>query len=297
VVEINSIMKLLVNEYEQLTDDRLVTACRADGARVCPKVRVKDALPIDSSGVSNEQYTFAFKSHFDFVVADRESNVLFAVEFDGDSHGTAEAKRRDELKNGLCRRFRLPLLRVKAKYLERKYRQWDLLSYFVDTWFLKRAFEAAYEKGMIPPDEDFDPMSVVSNGSGTRWPYWLSLPSQCEIKRLHDAGKITHFCPSHVVGTDSKDNYHCLVYIKVSADSWALVRTGMRSQLFDVCTADVIEQIGVIELRESLDGILAGRVTPHRYSEVEALFQDFQRTYKLRSSGGIAEPPLRMAAR
>jgi hypothetical protein len=128
-------MKLLVNNYEKITHDKLAAACRAESARVCPKVRVKDALPIERSGVSGEHFRYALQSHFDFVVTDKDSNVLFAVEFDGPLHDSLDAERRDRIKNELYDRFSLPLLRVNANHLQRRFRQWDLLSYFVETWF------------------------------------------------------------------------------------------------------------------------------------------------------------------
>jgi hypothetical protein len=289
-------MKLLVNEYEEITHDRLVAACRIDGARVCPKVRMKDALPIEGSGVSDEQFSFSLRSHFDFLIADKEWNLLFAVEFDGSSHGSPDGQRRDALKNGLCERFGLPLLRVNANHLQKRFRQWDLLSYFVETWFLKRAFDDAQEKGMIPLEEDFDPMMLLSDGGSKRWPYWFAAPSQIEIQRLHKAGRIAHFAPSHLIGHDSTGNYRCLAYLKISANEWAVIRTGMRAQLFDVCTSDVVWQVGIVELREKLDEILAGHIAPHRYSQVDALVQQFQSAYPLCSSGGIVEPPLKREA-
>lgn len=50
-------------------------------------------------------WTYALKSHFDFVVhADMDSSTpshpLFAVEFDGDSHGRPEVQRRDRRRTG-----------------------------------------------------------------------------------------------------------------------------------------------------------------------------------------------------
>lgn len=286
-------MKLLVNNYEKITYDRLATACQSDGAIVCPKVRLKDALPIKGKRLSGDHFRFALQSHFDFVVVDQASTVLFAVEFDGASHNSDDARRRDAIKNELCDRFQLPLLRVNANHLRRKFCQWDLLSYFIETWFLKRAFYEAQEKGMIPFEEDFDPMMIVADGSGKQWPYWFSAPSQIRIQRLQKAGTIAHLAPSHLIGLDSAGNYRCLAYLKISTDAYAVIRTGMRAQLFDACGSEVLWQVGVVELAENLDEILAGRTAVHRLSQVELLIQRFQQDYQICSSGGIVEPPLR----
>ena len=151
-------IKLLVNNYEMITYEKLESACQAGDARVYTKVRVKDAIPIDKSGVSKEQYSFALMSHFDFVITDKEWNILFAVEFDGASHATAKGIRNDTLKDGLCEQFGLPLLRINANHLNYKFAQWDLLSYFVDTWFLRRTFDNMQRSGIIPFEEEFNPM-------------------------------------------------------------------------------------------------------------------------------------------
>ena len=278
-------VKLLVSKYEKITYEKLVAACRVEGAIVCPKVRVKDAIPIDESEVPKEQYSFALKSHFDFVITDKESNTLFAVEFDGPSHATAEAVRKDTLKDGLCERFGLPLLRISANHLDHKFRQWDLLSYFVDTWFLKRAFDHAQSTGIVPLDEDFDPM-VVATGGGTRWPYWFSRPSQEAMRQLYKARKIAHEVPSILIGRDPRNNHRCLACTKISANEWAVAHTGMRSQLFDACTSDVIWQIGITELYENIKAILAARSSPAHFGDINSSIKKFGELYDICSAGG-----------
>ncbi len=287
-----STMKLLVNQYEQITHARLLDACADQGAHVCPKVRVKDALPLEGSGVTREQFTYALQSHFDFVVADKDSTVLFAVEFDGPNHRSADAQRRDGLKNELCRRFGLPLLRINSNHIERKFRQWDLLTYFIDTWFLKRAFEEAQSQGTVPWEEDFDPMNFITDGKDGRWRYWFSAPSQIAIQRLHKAGQIRHASASHLSGYDVDDNLRCLAFIKVTDQTWVSTTTGMRSQLFDVCTSDVLWQIGIVDVHDRLIQALAGKAPFVNREEMERAVEEFDYAYKASSWGGIMEAPL-----
>ncbi|HZU04334.1 MAG TPA: DUF2726 domain-containing protein [Chloroflexota bacterium] len=78
--------KRLLNEYEEVADELLRQAAERCGARVSTKVRVADALEIANSGLSNEEYSYALKSHFDFVVSDGNGKAAFAVEFDGRQH-------------------------------------------------------------------------------------------------------------------------------------------------------------------------------------------------------------------
>jgi hypothetical protein len=285
--------KILVNKYEEITHDRLLVTCVADGARVCPKVRVKDVLPVDGSGIAPEQFSYALRSHFDFVVADREWRPLFAVEFDGSSHETPDGERKDMLKNGLCARFQLPLLRIRATHLQRRFRQWDLLSYFVETWFLRRAFYDAQEKGLVPPEEDFDPLMVISDGKGTSWPYWFAAPSQLAIHQLHKEGRVAHTVPSHFTAYDPAGNCHCLAFLKISTEQWASTKTAMRAQSFDIDMGELTWQIAIVELREKLDQVLAGRLPPLSDVEIEESVRQFRARFgRFCSFGGIVEPPL-----
>src|SRR5262245_50313923 len=93
----------LLNSYEVLTADVLAEAAKVGGAVIAEKVRVADALEIASSGLTDEEYEYALKAHFDFVVVTGEEHtVLFAVEFDGPGHDVPDAARRDALKDAIC---------------------------------------------------------------------------------------------------------------------------------------------------------------------------------------------------
>jgi hypothetical protein len=78
--------KRLLTVPEERTYDRLGEVCSRNGARLFPKARLADVLPIDHSGLSNQLFAFALRSHFDFVIADYNHMPLFSVEFDGQSH-------------------------------------------------------------------------------------------------------------------------------------------------------------------------------------------------------------------
>ena len=147
---------ILSNQYESLVAETLENATRRHGARFYPKVRVADALAIDHSGLTNEEYGYALKSHFDFVVADRSSKTLFAVEYDGPQHRhDPTTLRRDALKDSICSKLGMPLLRTDAWYLE-EHAGFKLLGWLVETWFLWRDFKVAQARGELPPDQEFD---------------------------------------------------------------------------------------------------------------------------------------------
>jgi hypothetical protein len=180
-------MASFLNKYEQVTYQKLRAVADKSGAHVFSKVRLADVLPINRSGISDDQFTYALKSHVDFLVTDSQQEPQFCVEFDGPSHDSPIQQQRDATKNSLLERFGMPYIRINARYLDDRYRGFDLLSYFVDVWFLSLAFDEAQGRGAVPCDEMFDPHLIFSDGSkdGVRWPYWLSLEPQLKIQRLH----------------------------------------------------------------------------------------------------------------
>src|SRR4051812_45517758 len=110
---------MLVNLGEVETDAALRDAVDELGARVFAKPRLADVLNIDRSGISDEEYTYALKAHLDFVIAsETDGTPHFAIEFDGPYHATsAVARRRDAMKDAICDRLGLPLLRIDADFL------------------------------------------------------------------------------------------------------------------------------------------------------------------------------------
>jgi Protein of unknown function (DUF2726) len=156
--------RILVNQYEEATHAALRDAASRSGARVFPKVRIADALDIESSGLDRDEYSYALKAHFDFVVDPGDGPVAFAVEFDGSKHDRdAVTIARDGLKNSICERLGMPLLRIDAGYL-RKVGRFTLIGWLAEVWFLNAAFEAAQERGEIPWDEIFHYSFILGMG-------------------------------------------------------------------------------------------------------------------------------------
>jgi hypothetical protein len=155
--------KLLTNEYEEATHNALLAAAAQCGARVFPKVRLADALDIEFSGLSREEYSYALKAHFDFVVEREGEPIAFAVEFDGQSHSRANVKTRDALKTAICDKLAMPLLRIDSGYLRRMGR-FTLLGWVAEVWFLAHDFYAAQERGEVDPFEVFHYGAVLGLG-------------------------------------------------------------------------------------------------------------------------------------
>jgi hypothetical protein len=280
--------KKILNLHEETTRNRLRAACEKWGASVFVKVRVADVLEIERSGISGDDYRFALQSHFDFVVADQEHVPLFAVEFDGPSHKTDSQKNRDAKKARLCHHLEFPLLRINARYLIKKYGRTDLLSWFVDVWFLAREFYEAKEAGSTPPDEFFDPLSIVSmQEHSTTFPLWLSRKSLLKIHQLAESGRILDPAPFDFIGLDQNDTYRGLAYLRVTKYNGVYVTTGMQNQFFLSAIGEIgakieiVEELLIQELYEALVRVLNGEDEAVPLDEIDTLLKNYQEKYRL----------------
>lgn len=271
------------NKYEEVTYEKLINACSRDNVHVFSKARLADVLPIKNSGISDNEYAFALKSHFDFVVCNKNYEPIFSVEFDGPRHFVdASQKKRDHLKNELCEKFSYPLLRINSNYLDKKYRGLDLLTYFIDVWFLREAFFCAQENGTIPYDEPFDPASIMSVGdSGEKWPYLLSLESQKGIRDLYNKGFLRERMSSSYIGKDKNGNYRCVSWIvlKRNENEVVIVETGMRCQQFPIDESDVLEMIAVCDLYTKLKSCFEGEKVSISIEAFEKKMKYYQENY------------------
>jgi hypothetical protein len=157
--------KILDNRYEETTEKALQRSIAKQNARVLTKVRIADSLNIEKSGLTNEEYSYALKAHFDFVVTDSDTKSLFAVEFDGNQHQyDPDTRQRDKLKNSICDKLGMPLLRIDKEYLSRVERFASVLDWLTEMWFLEQAWDGAYDRGELPPDADFYPFLIFEWG-------------------------------------------------------------------------------------------------------------------------------------
>ncbi len=113
-------VRKILNWSEKQTEIQLLPLAAENGARVLAKVRVADALEIVNSGITSEEYSYALKAHFDFLICDKNDMPLFAVEFDGPTHAAPRQIRNDLLKDSLCEKLGLPVLRANSTHLTKR---------------------------------------------------------------------------------------------------------------------------------------------------------------------------------
>ncbi|CBN55826.1 MULTISPECIES: DUF2726 domain-containing protein [Kamptonema] len=270
-----------LDRYEEITYEKLRAVCEPYNAHVFSKVRLADILPVNKSGLSDNDFRFALQSHTDFLVTNSKYEVEFCVEFDGSSHNKPEQIRRDNQKNALFDYFKKTLLRITSKYLDPKYRGLDLLTYFVEVWFIKKHFYESQERGDLPFDEIFDPAFIFDDGK-QQFPYWLSLEQQVIIQKLFEEGRVAQPAPSDWVGIDSDNNYHCLTWLLIKPDTAIYVKIDMRNQRFcGVITSDLLVMIAVCELYEELKILLSGKLEAPPRSALEQELDFYRQSYKL----------------
>jgi len=280
------IMKFLT-QHEEVTYQKLRLVCDPLGARVFAKVRLIDVLRCYPTPPTGNDLSFSLKAHLDFVVVSETGTPLFSVEYDGPNHQYPTQARRDLKKNTMLNRIGHPLLRINSRYLDRRYRGYDLLSYFVDVWFLWESFNQAQEEGQVPSDEPFDPDWLQPCGHLDRrpWPWHLSYDLRKGMRNLHKHGKVIQPIPNYLIGADGPGNTRCLAWIFMTPSSGVLVHTGMRQQYFPaVDSTEVLTHLAMFDLYDLLTSALNGRRTPQSPDQILAEIRLFIDRYSLRAS-------------
>ncbi len=274
--------KILVNSYEAATHEELKKVATEYGARVFPKVRVADALDVQSSDLSDDEFGYALHAHFDFVVADQYSLSLFAVEFDGSRHETdPRTIVRDELKRSICDKLGLPLLRIDADYLRRRVGRFSLLGWLAEVWFMQEAFYSAQEAGSAPFDEPFIYSNILSFGymDGSRFVeidslepeeqvrlliehqgriivhrlYDPFLPYRASIMRSYKKGTCRRLVPEEVTGTDPRGYEVVLAVLPVTSNRVIVGRSRVRSFMFPpVSPRELAVELSVVDAARKL---------------------------------------------
>jgi hypothetical protein len=279
------VFKQILSNYEQTTYERLRETCVRNSAQIFAKVRLADVLPIENSGISDELFRFALQSHFDFVIADDRHIPLFAIEFDGMSHQETVQANRDSKKDRLCERFQFPILRINAEYLNRKYRNLDLLTWFVEVWFLAKGFDEAQARGDVPQDEPFDPCMIIAiPGLKGQFPLWLSAAPEHDLDQLHKHGKCQDDRTNVYVGYDHQGICRALGFVRIDTQVGVLTYTAMRSQRFPVPECEALQELMPFLVHQLLVDVLNADDKPLPLAEIRRAIAGFAK-YVTRVAG------------
>jgi hypothetical protein len=263
---------LLVNIGEVEAHEVLRAAAERNHVDVFAKVRIADALNIDHSGLSDRDYRYALRAHFDFLVVDAERVPQFAVEFDEPHHDTDEATiARDRMKDSIADRLGLAVIRIGVDFL-RTVGRFSLLGWLIDLWFLQRAFDDAQERGEVPYDEPFIYANFFEpRADGKLGPpaYDLSREARMAIRRAHKRGITAALFPELVRPWRYGDEDYVNVYALLPLTSRRLVIGLGRCRFLTraggqmpVAPFEVAQDLAIVDVAARLDEIQRGALLP-----------------------------------
>lgn len=258
--------KKIWNFHEQATYTILSKVAIQNGVKVFTKIRVADVLEINNSGLSNTQYSYALKSHFDFVITDSATEPLFAVEFDGPHHQEdAKSIVNDELKDSICQHFYFPILHANASFITKKIRKLTILRWLVQLWFMERDFERMQESSQIPFDEPFLYNFILHNVGENEitMPYDLSLPFRLLIKETHQKQIIKDSCPSIYIAEDTSKFVTAIALLRINDTKVIIGKARCRSYQFSpVSPWELCQELATIDVGEKLKAYLKKQTLP-----------------------------------
>src|SRR5271154_852907 len=106
------IVETLLNRSEEVAFRELQSVASDNNLKVFPKPRLSDVIQKGNSYLTQRQFDFYTRSHCDFVITDEAYRPTMIVEYDGPLHVDAKQQERDKIKNDLCRRAGLGMLRI-----------------------------------------------------------------------------------------------------------------------------------------------------------------------------------------
>ena len=231
------------------------------------KVRLADVVdPGDCLDNRRELGGFGLRSHLDFVMVDEHtSEPRFAVEIGGAQHAKDPTqRRRDRMKDELCREAVLPLLRVNSDFgrTEGKY---VLLKYICDAFYKSIMSHEAQRSGAIAWDEPFDHASFIQRDKATGDILFGSIDARARLGLLNlwKSGALANFVPdAWVSDADEWGNVRAEVYLAVGGQMTLVGTSEVRHfGFFGMPTCELAEELAVLELRRDVAAwlVAAGR--------------------------------------
>lgn len=106
--------KHLLTKAEYYFWRRLKSRCDECGFLICPKVRMEDFVNVKTDDYKlRQRYRGYIKSrHVDFLLCDKDLNIVAGIELDDSSHSKDNAKKIDGLKNDVFDAIGIPLYRI-----------------------------------------------------------------------------------------------------------------------------------------------------------------------------------------
>jgi hypothetical protein len=126
----------LLTWSEGKVDDILLRRLEGTRYRILVNIRLCDAIGKEPGEIlPRDEFDFLTRAHLDFLIVtnSRPADPVFAVEFDGPHHTDPIQIKRDILKNRLCKKANLPLLRIQLSEIQ-EHDKVTLLDYMLDRY-------------------------------------------------------------------------------------------------------------------------------------------------------------------
>jgi hypothetical protein len=261
-----SLRPVLVNTYEESADIELRRACEHFDARVYAKVRLGDVIDLSGINLTYVEFNYAAKAHLDFVVCDVKSFPLLAVEMDGRaSHANPAQAARDRMKDSICARACLPMMRAENHTLRRFGPRFRLLGWLVQVWFMGKAFDEAHERGELDEMADFDPNSFIEpdpESGGLRFSFDVAAPIRIKLMRLFDERRLVECYPEEIGNHRAADDEETVAYqvLPVANGLYLIAEASCQSNLhlYGVAPVDLASDLAILDLDEQVDAYLRG---------------------------------------
>lgn len=286
------IAETLLNRSEEVVYRELSSIASDNGMKVFAKPRLSDVIQKGSTFLTQREFDFYTRSHCDFVLTDEAFRPLMLIEYDGPLHQTDERQQeRDEIKNELCRRAALGLLRINANHVTKLYRGITVLRWIIEVTEMEKAFNEAQANGQIPWEEGFDPAFLEPADAGGRFPYWLSAAATQSFQRFF--GTLDKAMPkgwNGVVGQDKAGNgrrLSCLYF----GDKILWSTTGVRKQDLQFPDYDLLDQLDTCELGILLKKFHKSEIAACTPTEFRPVFDKFCERYNAHPSHSMGSFP------
>jgi Protein of unknown function (DUF2726) len=272
----------LLTPGERRADSVLGEISQHLGYRTFAHVKLSDVINQRPAGITGAQWSYATRAHFDFVVCDGETMIPeFAVELDDASHRSAEAHRRDRMKDAVCAAAGLELLRIEPPALAPTARGRRVVEYLIDARAMSQAFERAQAEGSVPVDEPFDYRSFLDLRPDGRVDFIndLAMPARAKAMAAHRARR---------VGGQRIEGAHFYwrsgiaegwAWLRIKEDLFLFERTVVRSYQFDcgLGAGELAEDLSTAAIGDQIDAMARGDAVLLRVDYLQRRLDEIRR--------------------
>lgn len=123
---------------------------------VLKDVALNQVLEVERGELTSEEFSYYRSASLDFLICRDDDSQSFelALEFDSELHDTPSQAHKDSIKNRLCIRAALPLLRVSSDNIILR-RHTPILDYILNAYFGEKAISELRAMGKVSQEEEY----------------------------------------------------------------------------------------------------------------------------------------------